>query len=130
MVSRVRRDEWLPLFLSQPWGERQPHHKGGEKLMQLHIQTDKERVIVLAEVAKIEVEDILSPEPGDELYFRRVRFVTRFGEAIEVLCDAYNQHQLRLHRGKKLKPVKQPNLDNWLSPEVYTGTVDEEQESD
>jgi hypothetical protein len=98
--------------------------------MQFHMQTDKERVIVLAEVAKIEVEDILSPDAGDELYFRSVRFVTRFGEAIEVLCDAYNQHQLRLHRGKKLKPVKQPNLDNWLSPEVYTGTVDEEQESD
>jgi hypothetical protein len=100
--------------------------------MQFHIQTDKERVLVLAEVAKIEVEDILSPEAGSELSFRRVRFVTSYGEAIEVLCNAYNPTELRLHRVKKLKPVKKPKLDNWLKPEVYTGTTgeDTEQESD
>ena len=90
--------------------------------MQFHIQTDKDKVVVLAEVAKIEVEDILAPEAGSELSFRRIRFVTSFGEAIEVLCDAYNHNQLRLHR------VKKPKGDNWLEPEVYTGDVREDTE--
>jgi hypothetical protein len=36
--------------------------------MQFHIQTGKDKVLVLAEVVKIEVEDILSPEQGDELF--------------------------------------------------------------
>jgi hypothetical protein len=86
--------------------------------MQFHIQTDKDKVTVLAEVAKIEVEDILSPEDSD-LSFRRIRFVTSFGEAIEVLCDAYNPKELRLHRVKELKPVKKPKLADWLEPTVY-----------
>jgi hypothetical protein len=94
--------------------------------MQFHIQTDKDKVLVLAEVAKIEVEDILTPEVGDELYFRRVRFVTSYGEAIEVLCNAYNQQELRLHRVKKLKPVK-PKPCEW---QVYTGTVSEDTEQE
>jgi hypothetical protein len=100
--------------------------------MQFHIQTDKDKVLVLAEVAKIEVEDILTPEVGSELYFRRVRFVTSYGEAIEVLCNAYNARELRLHRVKKLRPVKKPKGDNWLEPQVYTGDTSEdtEQESD
>jgi hypothetical protein len=100
--------------------------------MQFHIQTEKDKVLVLAEVAKIEVADILTPEVGDELYFRKVRFVTSSGEAIEVLCKAYNPQELRLHRVKKLKPVKKPKGDNWLEPEVYTGDVSEDtaQESD
>ena len=34
--------------------------------MQFHIQTDKDKVIVLTEVAKIEVEDILAPKEGDD----------------------------------------------------------------
>jgi hypothetical protein len=91
--------------------------------MQFHMQTDKERVIVLAEVAKIEVEDVLTPEVGDELYFRRVRFVTTFGEAIEVLCDAYNPQELRLHRVKRLQPIK-PKPCQWQVSESG------EQESD
>jgi hypothetical protein len=92
--------------------------------MQFHIQTDKDKVLVLAEVAKIEVEDILSPEAGHDLYFRRVRFVTSFGEAIEVLCNAYNARELRLHRVKKLKPVK-PKPCEW---QVYTGDISDESE--
>jgi hypothetical protein len=98
--------------------------------MQLHLQTEKDKVLVVAEMAKIEVEDMLVPETGSELYFRRIRFVTSGGEAIEVLCKAYNATEVRLHRVKELKPVKKPKLDNWLKPEVYTGTIAEEQESD
>jgi hypothetical protein len=86
--------------------------------MQLHMQTEKEKVVVLAEVAKIEVEAVLSPEAGDDLYFRRIRFVTSCGEGIEMVCDAYNKNQLRIHRVKELEPVKKPKLDNWLTPEV------------
>ena len=100
--------------------------------MQLHIQTEKEKVVVVAEVAKIEVADMLAPDAGSELFFRSIRFVTSSGEAIEVLCKAYNAQELRLHRVKVLKPVKKPKLDDWLEPEVYTGTTDEdtEQKSD
>jgi hypothetical protein len=48
------------------WGEQETHTKGGENVMQFHIQTDKDKVIVLTEVAKIEVEDILAPKEGDD----------------------------------------------------------------
>ena len=82
--------------------------------MQLHLQTEKDKVLVVAEVAKIEVEDLLAPEAESELYFRRIRFVTSSDEAIEVLCKAYNAPELRLHRVKELKPVKKPKLENWL----------------
>jgi hypothetical protein len=97
--------------------------------MQFHMQTDKDKVLVLAEVAKIEVEDILVPEAGDDHYFRRVRFVTSYGEAIEVLCDAYNLKELRLHRVKKLTPVK-PKPCEWLVYRGDTSDESEEQESD
>ncbi len=50
--------------------------------MQLHLQTEKDKVLIIAEVAKIEVEDMLSPDEGSELYFRTIRFVTSNGEAI------------------------------------------------
>ncbi len=100
--------------------------------MQLHLQTEKDKVLVVAEVAKIEVEDMLTPDEGSELYFRTIRFVTSSGEAITMLCKAYNAPELRLHRVKELKPVKKPKQDTWLTPEVYTGDVSEdtEQESD
>jgi hypothetical protein len=86
--------------------------------MQLHIQTEKDKVVVVAETVKIEVEDMLAPDEGSELYFRTIRFVTSGGEAITVLCKAYNAMELRLHRVKELKPVKKPNLDTWLEPKV------------
>jgi hypothetical protein len=76
--------------------------------MQFHISTEKDIVTVHAEVVKIEVEDMLTPDEGSELYFRTIRFVTSGGEAITVLCKAYNATELRLHRVKALKPVKKP----------------------
>ncbi len=96
--------------------------------MQLHIQSEKDKVIVVAEVAKIEVEDMLAPDEGSELYFRSIRFVTSGGEATEVLCKAYNATEVRLHRVKELKPVKKPKHDTWLIPEVYTGDISEDTE--
>jgi hypothetical protein len=101
--------------------------------MQFQISTDKDTVTVHADVVKIEVEDIIGPDEDDidEQYFRTIRFVSYSGESIEVFCDTFDdKNALRLHRVKELKPVKKPKLDNWLEPEVYTGTVDEEQESD
>jgi hypothetical protein len=105
----------------------QRYLKGGELSMQLHLQTEKDRVLVIAEVAKIEVADIVSPEDADEAFFRTIRFVTSSGQSIEVLCKAFDDKQaLTLHRVKKLKPVKKPKGANWLEPEVYTGTVGED----
>ncbi len=103
--------------------------------MQFHIMTDKDKVTVYADIAKIEVADIVpsdAEEPA-ESYFRTIRFVTSAGEAIEVFCKAYDSKNiLRLHRVKELKPVKKPKQDNWLEPKVYIGTTGEntEQESD
>ena len=100
--------------------------------MQFHISTEKDIVTVHAEVVKIEVEDMLTPDEGSELYFRTIRFVTSGGETITVLCKAYNATELRLHRVKALKPVKKPKMETWLEPKFYTGDISEdtEQESD
>ena len=103
--------------------------------MQFEIMTDTDKVTVYADVTKIEVEDIVASDEDEpvESYFRTIRFVTSAGEAIEVFCKAYgSKNALRLHRVKELKPVKKPKLDDWLEPEVYTGTTDEdtEQKSD
>jgi hypothetical protein len=96
--------------------------------MQFHISTQKDTVIVHADVTKIEVEDIVSPgeDDPDEHYFRTIRFVGNDGEAIEVFCSAYdNKNALRLHRVKQLTPVKKPKPCEWL---VYTGDTSDESE--
>jgi hypothetical protein len=90
--------------------------------MQFHIRTDKDIVSVYADVTKIEVEDIVEPDEDepDEHYFRRIRFVGYYGESIEVFCSGFdNKNVLRLHRVKKLKPVKKPKEVDWLTPTVY-----------
>jgi hypothetical protein len=94
--------------------------------MQLHISTQKDTVIVHADVTKIEVEDIVSPgeDDPDEHYFRTIRFVGYDGEAIEVFCDAFdNINVLRLHRVKELKPVQKPKEADWLTPTVSQPTT-------
>jgi hypothetical protein len=99
--------------------------------MQFHISTEKDIVTVHADVTRIEVEDIVSPDEDDpdEHYFRTIRFVNSSGESIEVFCSAYDdKNVLRLHRVKKLQPVKKPKGDNWLEPQVYTGKLDDEDE--
>jgi hypothetical protein len=103
--------------------------------MQFHMQTNKDKVTVSADVTKIEVADIVASDEEEpvESYFRTIRFVTSGGEAIEVFGKAFdNKNTLRLHRIKELKPVKKPKQEIWLEPEVYTGTTgeDTEQESD
>ena len=100
--------------------------------MQFHIQTEKDKIIISAEVTNIEVEDIGSPDVDD--FFCRVIRITGFdGDAIEVFCESPKAQRLGFHRVKKLKPVKHvPRYDIWLKPEVYTGDIGEEteQESD
>ena len=90
--------------------------------MQFQIMTEKDKVTVYADVTKIEVEDIVASDEEEpvESYFRTIRFVTDAGEAIEVFCNASdNKNTLRLHRVKELKPVKKPQRETWLTPEVY-----------
>ena len=94
--------------------------------MQFQIRTEKDTVTVYADVTRIEVEDIVSPDEDDpeEHYFRTIRFVDYNGEAIEVFCSVYDdKNALRLHRVKELKPVKKPKVRDWLlEPEVYKPT--------
>jgi hypothetical protein len=65
-----------------------------------HIATYKDTVTVHADVTRIEVEDIIRPQEGDDLSFRTIRFVTDFGQAIEVFCNAYSEKELTVHRVK------------------------------
>jgi hypothetical protein len=90
-------------------------------MMQFHISTEKDLVTVHADVTRIEVEDIVSSgeDDPDEHFFRTIRFVGHYGEAIEVFCSAYDVKQtLRLHRVKELKPVKKPKGVDWLEQAV------------
>ena len=90
--------------------------------MHVHIETEKNKILIDAAVTKIEVEDIVTTgeDDPDEHYFRTIRFVTYNGEAIEVFCKGFeDKNALRLHRVKELKPVKKPKHDTWLTPEVY-----------
>jgi hypothetical protein len=98
--------------------------------MQLHIRTEKDTVTVLAEVAKIEVEDVVGPSADslDESYSRTIRFTGYHGQAIEVVCDAFEEKHLWLNRVRELKPVEKPKEEDWLTPSVSTGNA--EQESD
>jgi hypothetical protein len=67
--------------------------------MQLHIRSEKDKVVVPADVTKIEVSDIVTP-PEEEIvgiYFRTIRFVSSDGEAIEVSCSARDKEELRVH---------------------------------
>ena len=95
--------------------------------MQFQISTDKDTVTVHAHVARIEVEDIVSPseDDPDEHYFRTIRFIGYGGESIEVFCSTFdNKNALRLHRVKELKPVKKPKVRDWLlEPEVYKPSI-------
>jgi hypothetical protein len=98
--------------------------------MEMHMMTTEDKVLVYTDVTKIEVENIGNPEAGEETFFRKFRFVTNFGNVIELLCFAYEKKKLGLHRVKKLKPVKKPKPCEW---QVYTGSISdesEEQESD
>jgi hypothetical protein len=86
----------------------------------------KDIVTVRTDVTRIEAEDIVSPgeDDLDEHYFRTIRFVGHYGEAIEVFCSVSDdKNALRLHRVKELKPVKKPKVRDWLlEPEVYKPT--------
>jgi hypothetical protein len=98
--------------------------------MKFDIRTEKDTVTVYADVAKIEVEDIVGPgeDDPDDHYFRTIRFVGSRGESIEVFCSVFdNKNALRLHRVKELKPVKKPKEVDWLEPQIYTGNVDEDE---
>ena len=98
--------------------------------MQFQIRTNKDTVTVYADVARIEVEDIVPPDEDDpdEHYFRTIRFIGYDGESIEVFCSVYDdKNALRLHRVKELKQVKKPKEADWLEPKVHTGNVDEDE---
>jgi hypothetical protein len=100
--------------------------------MHFHMQTDKDKVIVSAEVTNIEIEDVSSPD-GNDFFCRVIRITGFAGEALEVVCKSPSAKRVGCHRVKKLKPVKHvPRYEVWLKPEIYTGDVSEdtEQESD
>ena len=91
--------------------------KGGEAAMQLHIRTDKDKVMVLADVTKIEVADVVDPgeDSFDESYSRTIRFTGSNGDAIEVVevvCKASEEKELWLNRVRELKPVEKPEKEN------------------
>jgi hypothetical protein len=100
--------------------------------MHFHIQTDKDKVLVLAEVAKIEVEDIVGPDEDSvtESYSRTIRFTDYNGEAIEVFCDAVAEKHLWLNRVKELTPVAKPTEGDRLNPTVSKGNSEKAREQE
>jgi hypothetical protein len=47
---------------------------------------------------------------------------------LEVSCSGAIEKYIKLRSVKTLKPVKKSKPTNWLTPKVYTGISDEEQE--
>jgi hypothetical protein len=96
--------------------------------MQFQIMTDKDKVMVYADVIKIEVEDVVGPGEDSltESYSRTIRFTSHHGEAIEVFCTAFEEKALWLNRVRELKPVEKPEEVDWLEPKLYKGNVDDE----
>jgi hypothetical protein len=99
-------------------------------MMQFHISTDRDNVTVYADVVKIEVEEIITPDEDDidETCYRTIRFINADGEAIEVFCDAPDEKPLTLHSVKPRKAVKRVKAADWLKPKLYTGSLDDEDE--
>ena len=94
--------------------------------MHVHIETEKNKILIDAAVTKIEVEDIVTTGEDDPVdsAFRTIRFVTYNGEAIEVFCKGFeDKNALRLHRVKELKPVQKPKEGDWLTPTVSQPTT-------
>jgi hypothetical protein len=108
-------------------GRGKHSQSGGEKGMQLYIRTEKDKVVVLAEVTKIEAEDVVVPDEDSvtESYSRTIRFTGYNGEAIEVFCNAVEEKHLWLNRVKELTPVAKPKEGDWLNPTVSTGNPGE-----
>jgi hypothetical protein len=90
-------------------------------MMQFHISTDENNVTVHADVVKIEVEAIIGPSEDDidDTCYRTVRFITSFGDVIEVFCNALNVKALTLHSVKPAKAVKKLKKGGWLEPKLY-----------
>jgi hypothetical protein len=61
-------------------------------------------------------------------YNRTIRFEFFGGEVLEVLCSGAVEKYIKLRSVKKLKPVKKPKPIKWLTPKVYKGINEEEQE--
>jgi hypothetical protein len=89
--------------------------------MLFNIRTEQDKVVVDAHVKRIEVENIVGPSEDemDDTYYRTIRFVGYDGEAIEVVCDGFEEQSVHLRRAKELKPVKKPKVRDWLIPTVY-----------
>jgi hypothetical protein len=90
-------------------------------MMEFHIETEKDKVTVYADVVKIEVEDIIGPSEDDiaETCYRTIRLITYYSEVIEIFCAAPDENALTLRRVKELKPVKKPKVVGWLEPKLY-----------
>ncbi len=95
-----------------------------------HVRSDKDSVTVYADVVKIEVEDIISPDEDDidDTCYRTIRFINAAGESIEVFCSASDEKPLALHSVKPRKAVKRVKAADWLEPKLYPGNLDDEDE--
>ena len=61
-------------------------------------------------------------------YYRTIRFELFGGEMLEVFCSGAIEKYIKLRSVKTLQPVKKPKPINWLTPKVYKGISEHEQE--
>jgi hypothetical protein len=76
--------------------------------MQLNIKSSDKKVSVSLNVEKIEAETLYKPSELDtqKIYFRRFRFTTVRGDAVELFCSANDEKAFAIREVTELLPLK------------------------
>ena len=80
--------------------------------MQINMGTSDRLVSLRLHVEKIEAETMYKPSELDtqKIYYRRIRFATRRGDAMEVFCSATDEKDLEILDVAELQPLKTPSM--------------------
>jgi hypothetical protein len=80
--------------------------------MQINMGTSDRLVSLRLNVEKIEAEAMYKPSELDtqKIYYRRIRFATRRGEALEVFCSASEEKALEILEVAELQPSQTPSM--------------------
>jgi hypothetical protein len=95
--------------------------------MQISMRSSEHQVSLSLKVEKIEAEAIYKPSELDtqKIYFRRIRFATVRGDAIELFCSAHDEKGLAILDVAELQSLKKPRARKApaddLQPKVYQG---------
>ena len=76
--------------------------------MQINIKSSDKKVSMSLNVKKIEAETLYKPSELDtqKIHFRRFRFTTRRGDAVELFCSANDEKAVAIREVTELLPLK------------------------